>query len=184
MDNTTLQHLLKIKKYELPPEEYFDSFLEEFHYRQRAELLNLSVTDMILTVFRDIFFLRISPKISFVFLLTLFLGAIYILAGYHPDVNKVSSLASSSRFTLGDFSPSMVHSKGLNDSPFFVDHESIGVKNPNLSQSQESMSELSIYGYDSKLEELLGSFRGYPDSFKVKSRGDLYPQEEVKSFSF
>jgi len=34
-----LQTLLRLKRYEQPPPEYFQSFLHEFHRRQRAELL-------------------------------------------------------------------------------------------------------------------------------------------------
>ena len=34
-----LAALLRLKRYEQPPPEYFDNFLHEFHRRQRAELL-------------------------------------------------------------------------------------------------------------------------------------------------
>ncbi len=34
-----LQALLRLKKYEAPPTEYFEDFLFEFHRRQRAEML-------------------------------------------------------------------------------------------------------------------------------------------------
>ena len=38
-DFKDLQALLRLKKYEAPPAEYFEDFLHEFHRRQRAELL-------------------------------------------------------------------------------------------------------------------------------------------------
>ena len=38
-DFKDLQALLRLKKYEAPPQEYFEDFLFEFHRRQRAELL-------------------------------------------------------------------------------------------------------------------------------------------------
>ena len=38
-DFKDLQALLRLKKYEAPPPEYFEDFLYEFHRRQRAELL-------------------------------------------------------------------------------------------------------------------------------------------------
>ena len=34
-----LQRLLRLKRYEVPPPDYFEDFLIEFHQRQRAELL-------------------------------------------------------------------------------------------------------------------------------------------------
>ena len=38
-DFKDLQALLRLKRYEAPPAEYFEDFLYEFHRRQRAELL-------------------------------------------------------------------------------------------------------------------------------------------------
>ena len=38
-DFKDLQALLRLKKHEAPPREYFEDFLFEFHRRQRAELL-------------------------------------------------------------------------------------------------------------------------------------------------
>ena len=38
-DFKDLQALLRLKKYEAPPQDYFEDFLFEFHRRQRAELL-------------------------------------------------------------------------------------------------------------------------------------------------
>ena len=38
-DNDTVSKLLRLKRYEQPPPEYFENFLREFHHRQRAELL-------------------------------------------------------------------------------------------------------------------------------------------------
>jgi hypothetical protein len=38
-DFNDLQRLLRLKRHEAPPPEFFEDFLEEFHLRQRAELL-------------------------------------------------------------------------------------------------------------------------------------------------
>lgn len=46
-----MHHIIKLKRYEQPPREYFDNFLREFHYRQRAELLKPSLTTLILERF-------------------------------------------------------------------------------------------------------------------------------------
>ena len=39
IDDQTLSQLLRLKRYEQPPEGYFDDFLREFQTRQRMELL-------------------------------------------------------------------------------------------------------------------------------------------------
>lgn len=38
-----LQKLLRLKKYEAPPAEYFEGFLKDFHLRQREEIIKLPV---------------------------------------------------------------------------------------------------------------------------------------------
>jgi hypothetical protein len=40
MDNDSISRLLKLKRYETPPEGYFDDFLSEFQLRQRAEVIH------------------------------------------------------------------------------------------------------------------------------------------------
>jgi hypothetical protein len=42
LDDQQLQALLRLKRFEQPPPEYFDQALEEFHRRQRTELLKHS----------------------------------------------------------------------------------------------------------------------------------------------
>lgn len=37
-----VQKLIRLKRFEQPPEDYFENFVGEFHNRQRAELLNRS----------------------------------------------------------------------------------------------------------------------------------------------
>jgi hypothetical protein len=42
-DETEIQKLLRLKRYEQPSEQYFQTFLHDFHRRQRAELLRQPV---------------------------------------------------------------------------------------------------------------------------------------------
>ena len=43
-----MHHIIRLKRYEQPPEGYFEDFLREFNYRQRAELLKPSLSAMIM----------------------------------------------------------------------------------------------------------------------------------------
>ena len=40
MDNDNISKLLRLKRYEHPPAEYFENFLTEFQLRQRAEVIH------------------------------------------------------------------------------------------------------------------------------------------------
>lgn len=49
MSNENPMHrIIRLKRYERPPEGYFDDFLREFHRRQRAELLRPSLGALIM----------------------------------------------------------------------------------------------------------------------------------------
>lgn len=48
MNDEELHDLIKLKRYEQPEEGYFESFLEEFHDRQRSELLTGSARGLVL----------------------------------------------------------------------------------------------------------------------------------------
>ena len=43
-----MHKVIKLKRYEQPPEGYYEDFLREFHRRQRAELLNPSLSTLLL----------------------------------------------------------------------------------------------------------------------------------------
>jgi hypothetical protein len=49
--NESISRLLRLKRYEQPPEGYYTDFLREFHQRQRAELLKPSLTALLIERF-------------------------------------------------------------------------------------------------------------------------------------
>jgi hypothetical protein len=48
MSHEPMHRIIRLKRYEQPPEGYFDGFLHEFHRRQRAELLRPSIGELIM----------------------------------------------------------------------------------------------------------------------------------------
>lgn len=54
-DETELQKLLRLKRYEKPAPEYFDGFLRDFHRRQRAELLRQPAWKIVLERLETLF---------------------------------------------------------------------------------------------------------------------------------
>lgn len=47
-NSDSIQRLLRLKRYEQPPEGYYEDFLSDFHRRQRAELLKPSITTLMM----------------------------------------------------------------------------------------------------------------------------------------
>ena len=45
-DHTETQNLIALKRYESPSDEYFEEFLEEFHHRQREDVLKRSARSL------------------------------------------------------------------------------------------------------------------------------------------
>lgn len=45
-DHNNLQNLIALKRYERPSDEYFEEFLEEFHRRQREDMLKRSARSL------------------------------------------------------------------------------------------------------------------------------------------
>ena len=59
-DDEQISKLLRLKRHEQPPAEYFEGFLGEFHKRQRAELLKRSAWQIALEQAQD----RVSAIVS------------------------------------------------------------------------------------------------------------------------
>ena len=47
-ESTEIQNLLRLKRYEQPSDEYFEEFVEEFHRRQREDLVKCSARSLFL----------------------------------------------------------------------------------------------------------------------------------------
>lgn len=47
MNEESMHRIIRLKRYEQPPEGYCENFLKEFHQRQRAELLKPSLTTLL-----------------------------------------------------------------------------------------------------------------------------------------
>ncbi|MEI6350736.1 MAG: hypothetical protein WCP06_06480 [Verrucomicrobiota bacterium] len=54
-DEETISKLLRLKRHELPPPDYFENFLKEFHHRQRVELLRRPLWRIALDRAQDFF---------------------------------------------------------------------------------------------------------------------------------
>ncbi len=80
-----LQRLLRLKRYEVPPTEYFEDFLFEFHRRQRAELLQRPLWRLALD--------RLEGA------LPTFSPARYVYAGSFAVATAVALIASSNILT-------------------------------------------------------------------------------------
>lgn len=46
-DSEDIQRLIRLKRFETPGDEYFESFLEQFKERQRSEMLHYSARDLL-----------------------------------------------------------------------------------------------------------------------------------------
>lgn len=49
-----MHHLIRLKRYENPPQGYHEDFLKEFHHRQRAELLRPSLSVLLMERFSSL----------------------------------------------------------------------------------------------------------------------------------
>jgi len=60
-EDTDIQRLIRLKKYEQPPEGFVDDFLVNFHHRQRREILNNSATSLFWERLMTFMHGRVSP---------------------------------------------------------------------------------------------------------------------------
>lgn len=91
-----IQKLIRLKRYEQPPEGYFDDFLFEFQRRQRAEMLKRPLWQIVweranlwLESFR-------VPAIAYASILVAAIGVTGVIVNSQSNVVSSGSLASAS----------------------------------------------------------------------------------------
>ncbi len=92
-----IQKLIRLKRYEQPPEDYFEDFLLEFQRRQRAEMLQRPVwqiawerANLWLEGFR-------VPAFAYATILVAALGITGVMINSQSGVPSASNLAASSK---------------------------------------------------------------------------------------
>lgn len=89
----TLHRLIALKRYEQPPEGFVDDFLVKFHQRQRADLMKLSVREMIMERIEGFFERLSAPQLA-----TASVAVVLMLVGvisWLPDGTDSSGIASN-----------------------------------------------------------------------------------------
>ena len=65
MDNEdSITKLLRLKRYEQPPEEYFQNFLAEFQTRQRSEVIHRPLIHIVWDRFSSLFVMPPIPRLA------------------------------------------------------------------------------------------------------------------------
>ena len=85
MDEDTVRKLMRLKRYEAPPEGYFDAFLKEFHQRQRQELLKRSSLSLFMERLNTYLSDPRSQGWAYAPVLAVFFVAFYCIIGMTAD---------------------------------------------------------------------------------------------------
>jgi len=128
-EDTDIQKLLRLKRYENPPEGYFDDFLLEFQRRQRTELLRVPLSEILWDRVTSWFDSVRVPTMAYAAILVLGVGATAaILTGLDGNVNNAGAVATLAeppvlpQVTVGSQVPSLPPSYVLETRP--VSYES------------------------------------------------------------
>jgi len=111
-DDDTISKLLRLKRYEQPPPEYFENFLHEFHHRQRVEMLRRSAWRIALDRLEALFNQVSSSQLSYAgasFAVLAIAAVVTLNMVQHPGVSATSvaltgpgrSIALSTPFAAG-----------------------------------------------------------------------------------
>lgn len=97
MDNEdSITKLLRLKRYEQPPEDYFQNFLSEFQARQRSEVIHRPLLKIAWDRFSSMFVLPPVPKLVMAtsFAAAMF-AAVFVMNWADDDTPANLTLASS-----------------------------------------------------------------------------------------
>jgi hypothetical protein len=105
MDEETVRKLMQLKRYEAPPEGYFDAFLKEFHQRQRQELLKGSSISLFMERLNTYLSDPKSQGWAYAPVLAVFFVAFYCIIGMTADgpLPSVPSMALLEQQEITDF---------------------------------------------------------------------------------
>lgn len=93
-EDTDVQRLIRLKKYEQPPEGFVDDFLVQFQHRQRSEILRGSSVSLFWERLTAFMFGRVTPSMA----LAGAAAAVVLVGGavaYLPHGGTVTSVASA-----------------------------------------------------------------------------------------
>jgi len=128
-EDTDIQKLLRLKRYEKPPEGYFDDFLLEFQRRQRTQLLRVPLGEILWERVNGWFDSVRVPAMAYAGILVLGVGATAaILTGLDGSVSQAGAVAvvaeppAFPQVTVGSQNPSLPPSYVLETRP--VSYES------------------------------------------------------------
>ncbi|MEI8341860.1 MAG: hypothetical protein WCH43_10050 [Verrucomicrobiota bacterium] len=100
-DETELQNLLRLKRYEQPSPEYFEQFLRDFQHRQRAELIRQPVWKIALHRVQAFFNEPLMSQFAYAgataaVLLVAGVASVNIISSGNPSSSSPVALASAS----------------------------------------------------------------------------------------
>lgn len=101
-----IQKLLRLKRYELPPESYYEDFLQDFQERQRAEMLKVSIWTLAWDRFCNLMPDVRIPKLAYASIAVAGLAASLFILQDQPASELASGAPSeSAHFTLTGRNP-------------------------------------------------------------------------------
>ena len=100
--NTDIHKLLRLKRYEHPTPDYFERFLDQFHERQRAELLRQPTWSLIWERVTDTFSEFAVPRLAYAGV-----AAAAVVLSTVILVTQQDSVTTASTFALNDPRPTV-----------------------------------------------------------------------------
>jgi len=109
-----IEKLLRLKRYELPPEDYLEDFLHEFHRRQRAAIIQRPTLEILWDRFLNIApsFRVPAPAYAFIVVVALTVSGVILGGGSlkAPSIARNDSSGTSSHVTLVNQPPVTIES--------------------------------------------------------------------------